>query len=226
MAAPAINDIVSQVAESYGVPPWIALDIMQVESGGNPSAVGDQGTSFGLFQLHKGGGQGDGYPLSVLLDPVRNTEIAMSPIARAYRQGVQQGLTGYSLLEYTASHSGHPTETGYMPESYRQQLIQAYQSGLGAAGGPGGIVYMPLSSPTAAPPAPQGDPIEALDSALQFQSIGLGTVFNFGSWFVHNFEAFVLRVALILLGLLLVVFGLVKLVGTENILQTAKIAAK
>ena len=53
--SPAIIQTVTSVAEQEGVSPALALAIMMQESAGNPQAVGDGGTSFGLFQLHEGG---------------------------------------------------------------------------------------------------------------------------------------------------------------------------
>ena len=46
---------VTSTAKRYGVDPILALATAMRESGLNPHAVGDQGTSFGLFQLHRGG---------------------------------------------------------------------------------------------------------------------------------------------------------------------------
>src|SRR5579883_2947363 len=47
--------IVEKVAKDLGVDPVLAVATMLVESGGNKRAIGDGGTSFGLFQLHRGG---------------------------------------------------------------------------------------------------------------------------------------------------------------------------
>lgn len=47
--------LVGQIAQELGVDPVLAVATMLAESGGNERAVGDNGTSFGLFQLHKGG---------------------------------------------------------------------------------------------------------------------------------------------------------------------------
>lgn len=44
-----------KVARNYGVDPDLAVAIARQESGLNPWAVGDKGSSFGLFQLHIGG---------------------------------------------------------------------------------------------------------------------------------------------------------------------------
>ncbi|MBI2809807.1 MAG: transglycosylase SLT domain-containing protein, partial [Candidatus Melainabacteria bacterium] len=47
--------VVAQVARRLGVDPVVAVAAMLVESGGNPRAVGDNGHSFGLFQLNSRG---------------------------------------------------------------------------------------------------------------------------------------------------------------------------
>ena len=44
-----------KVARSLGLDPVLALAAAETESEFNPQAVGDNGTSFGLFQLHQGG---------------------------------------------------------------------------------------------------------------------------------------------------------------------------
>lgn len=50
-----VAQIIAEVAKSYGIPPAVALSIASQESGLNPDAVGDGGTSFGIYQLHEGG---------------------------------------------------------------------------------------------------------------------------------------------------------------------------
>jgi hypothetical protein len=51
--------IVAAVARQKGVDPVLAVATMLVESEGNNKRVGDNGTSFGLFQLHRGGELGN-----------------------------------------------------------------------------------------------------------------------------------------------------------------------
>ncbi|WP_067929641.1 transglycosylase SLT domain-containing protein [Alicyclobacillus shizuokensis] len=222
--ATSVTSIVSQVALANGLPPWVALDIMAVESGGNPNAVGDNGTSFGLFQLHKGGGQGDGYSVSQLLDPLTNAEIAIPPIARAYKEAVAQGLSGFQALVYTADHSGHPDDVGYMPSSYESALYKAYESG----GTDNGSVTTGTALDTsltglemlsADAPQASNDPLTALDNALQFEGINLGTAINpasWGEWLIKNFDALVLRVVLCFVGLVLILVGLLRVIGGGN----------
>lgn len=50
-----IQSMIVRVAKEEGVDPALALSIAHVETGGsfNPNAVGDNGNSFGLFQIHK-----------------------------------------------------------------------------------------------------------------------------------------------------------------------------
>lgn len=50
-----IEAAIVKVARELGVDPTLALADAQVESGFNAKSVGDNGTSFGLFQLHQGG---------------------------------------------------------------------------------------------------------------------------------------------------------------------------
>lgn len=69
--------IVAQVAKQMGVDPATAIAAMLVESGGNAKAVGDRGSSFGLFQLHKGGELGKLTPEQAF-DPVTNAQTALS----------------------------------------------------------------------------------------------------------------------------------------------------
>lgn len=50
--ASTIPELIATEAVKQGVDPKLALYISYKESGWNTDAVGDKGTSFGLFQLH------------------------------------------------------------------------------------------------------------------------------------------------------------------------------
>ena len=137
--------IINHWSNFYGIPSWIPLSIAQAESGLNPTAQGDknakgQATSFGLFQLHVGGGQGDGFTPAQLQDPNLNSQIGIGHMVTAYKAGVAQNLTGYNLLQYVASRSGHPDTTGQMPSSYNTLLTNAYSTvtGQSTSSGTGG----------------------------------------------------------------------------------------
>ena len=77
--------VVAQVAMRMGVDPVVAVAAMLVESGGNPRAVGDNGHSFGLFQLNYRGelAQARITP-NQAFDPQRNAEIALSYFHRGH----------------------------------------------------------------------------------------------------------------------------------------------
>lgn len=51
----SVDSALMLAAQEYDVPPAVMFATAQVESGLNPKAVGDKGTSFGLFQEHEGG---------------------------------------------------------------------------------------------------------------------------------------------------------------------------
>lgn len=48
-----MQSMIFWIAKEEGVDPALALSIAQIESGFNPNAVGDNGNSFGLFQIHR-----------------------------------------------------------------------------------------------------------------------------------------------------------------------------
>ena len=77
-------------ARHYGVDPVLAMATAMHESGGNPFAVGDHGTSFGLFQLHQGGELGN-MSKTQAFNPVTNAMRALSEFGR------HPGLSGGSL---------------------------------------------------------------------------------------------------------------------------------
>ena len=120
--------IVASTAKSYGIPTWLALDIAQMESGMNPKAVGDHGTSFGLFQLHKGGQLGN-LSRQQAFNPATNASVGLSAVRQGYLAGVRHGYTGQTLLDYTATHSGHPD---YLGRQYTNLVEPSYLPGLNA----------------------------------------------------------------------------------------------
>ncbi len=71
--------VVAQVAREMGVDPVVAVAAMLVESGGNPHAVGDNGHSFGLFQLNAHGELKQAHlNPEQAFDPVTNARVALS----------------------------------------------------------------------------------------------------------------------------------------------------
>jgi len=67
-------------AQAIGVDPLTALADSYQESGVNPTAVGDAGTSFGLYQLHQGGELGSLSPQAAF-NPATNAGVALGQFA-------------------------------------------------------------------------------------------------------------------------------------------------
>ncbi len=86
--ASANAQVVARAAREQGVDPVMAVAMMLVESGGRATAVGDGGTSFGLFQLHEGG-MLTAARLSPeqAFDPYTNATVAMKSLAHEWSKG-------------------------------------------------------------------------------------------------------------------------------------------
>ena len=68
--------LVGRIARQLGVNPVTAVATMLVESGGNHHCVGDHGTSFGLFQLHRGVELGS-LSMHDAFNPILNASVAL-----------------------------------------------------------------------------------------------------------------------------------------------------
>lgn len=100
-AAPVSTDarsnaqVVAQVARQHGVDPTVAVAMMLVESGGRNTAVGDGGTSFGLFQLHRGGMlTAAGLTPEQAFDPRTNANVALKSYAHEWAKGHERRSPG------------------------------------------------------------------------------------------------------------------------------------
>ena len=80
----AVNAAIAQAAQENGVPLNLAMAIAQQESGLNPQSVGDQGTSFGLYQLHQGGELGS-LTQAQAFDPLTNARVALAQVGAVLR---------------------------------------------------------------------------------------------------------------------------------------------
>jgi hypothetical protein len=86
--AAANAKVVAQVAREQGVDPVAAVAMMLVESGGRSSAVGDNGTSFGLFQLHEGGMlTAAGLSREQAFDPRTNASVSLASLRTEWDKG-------------------------------------------------------------------------------------------------------------------------------------------
>jgi hypothetical protein len=121
-------DYAKSYGGKYGVPPEFILPLIQAESGGNQYAVGDGGHSVGLFQLYDKGGVGTGYTVEQRHDPDLQFTLMMPHIAKAYNDGVAQGLRGQELATYV----GGKAEGSRAEYHYRYGV--AYQNLIGQMG--------------------------------------------------------------------------------------------
>ncbi|MFL0403387.1 transglycosylase SLT domain-containing protein [Bacillus nitratireducens] len=106
------KQVISEVAKRYGIPEWIPLSIADHETKFERKAIGDKGTSFGLFQLHRDGLAPAQLSEESLMDPQINATIAISNMVKSYKCGVQKGLVDWELLKYVANTSGWPGNLG------------------------------------------------------------------------------------------------------------------
>lgn len=131
-----IETIVNPIFANDGVPAAIWETIATVESGMNPNAIGDNGTSYGLFQLHEGGQLPADYNNnpSPVLDPALNAQIAAPAIAAAYKSTPGSPSTLSYWVAFAAA-SGHPGGSSSNPATQAEalKLYQQYNSTSGAS---------------------------------------------------------------------------------------------
>ncbi|PGM51003.1 invasion protein [Bacillus cereus] len=125
------KQVISEVAKRHGIPDWIPLSIADHETKFNRKVIGDNGTSFGLFQLHRGGLAPAQLSEESLMDSQINATIAISNMVNSYERGVKKGLKDWDLLKYVANTSGWPGNLGGEwtdnNTKYNKGLEQSYQ---------------------------------------------------------------------------------------------------
>ena len=105
----SIYNAVLPYAQQWSVPDAIWEDVAYTESGFNPRALGDQGTSFGLFQLHIGGQMPRNIDPVSTYDPAVNAEYGMPALGRSWQSLYPSfNPTDIKWWENFAAMSGHP----------------------------------------------------------------------------------------------------------------------
>lgn len=124
----SISDTLRAIAVKAGIDPNLFVSVAEVESSLNPNAVGDKGTSFGLFQLHRGGQAPSQYSDKQLLDPALNARLALP--------GIQQGISSAGAFNDSLSWfykfavaSGHPGNDRGLALSEAAKIKTAYDKG-------------------------------------------------------------------------------------------------
>jgi soluble lytic murein transglycosylase-like protein len=98
--------LLNRMGQKYNVPPTFLKAVMLSESGGQPDAVGDQGHSVGLFQLHDqgyGAGMGDSR-----FDPTTNADRAAQGLSQAWHAVEKAGYSGEQEVRAAYDYSFNP----------------------------------------------------------------------------------------------------------------------
>jgi soluble lytic murein transglycosylase-like protein len=132
-AAPGNPDrwdaMLNRVGQKYNVPPLFLKAVMLAESGGRPDAVGDDGHSVGLFQLHD---RGYGYQMGdSRFDPEVNADRAAQGLSKSWQAIVGAGYTGEEAIRRAYGDSFNPG-TAYRYQGDR--VAEIYSELLAAQG--------------------------------------------------------------------------------------------
>lgn len=141
----SVAAIISQVAHSLGIPPEVALSLGLYESGLDAHRVGDQGTSFGIYQLHQGGELGS-HDAAWAFNVRNNAETALGEMARIHAEHPQMdwgqvaaaaqrpadpGAEAAAVNRYVSAYRS----SGQAPVAYFTSHSAAQSSGAGQGGG-------------------------------------------------------------------------------------------
>lgn len=141
-ASPEVVQAIVSRAQRYGIDPTLALATAMHESGLNPQAVGDNGTSFGLYQLHRGGELGNMTPDQAYI-PDTNADTALSTMARFAAQN--PNLSGGALAA-AAQRPANPQAYAAAVDALLPQARALLAKQQGPAGGTGTFASQDVSS--------------------------------------------------------------------------------
>lgn len=193
---------IARAASELGVPLSVALAIANHESGLNPTAVGDNGTSFGLYQLHQGGELG-AHTQAWADDPYNNARTALSEVARVARANPGKSWGEIAVLAQRPAESVRP---GYIADVNRQVAAAgdnplAYYAGrvstTSTSTSSGGGTENAASTTNAAFPGGSWDPLNWFSGALSSGEQAAGGILE--RWTLTG-VALVMGAGLVLLG--------------------------
>lgn len=98
----------------------------KAESGWRPDAVGDNGRSVGIFQMHEAGA-GRGLSVSQRSDPDMASSIMVPKYAKFYQEGRAQGLQGSDLASYVSAMAERPYGYNDPNSQARRNYKAAYE---------------------------------------------------------------------------------------------------
>lgn len=152
-------------ARRYGVDPRAALAVASTE--GLSGGVGDQGTSYGPFQLHVGGALPQGRTQAWAESPA-GIDYALQQIA-----SVAKGLTGPAAIRNIVTRFERPAD----PQGQIQRALASYSQFGGGVAPPvpvGGAAQPSTLPPRVGPQAPGNTYRRSLAQALMQQQPGEG----------------------------------------------------
>lgn len=136
-----VIDTLRQKALEYGIPFEIVYSIVGTETGGtfDPSVVGDQGKSFGLFQIHTPAHPN--FDVSRYTDPAYQADYQLPELKKIYDQGYKKGYRGVELAKYVQVYGQRPAYNDPNVKGYIDKAIpQYYNTAVG-----GGLMAEPKS---------------------------------------------------------------------------------
>lgn len=131
------DDVFKKYAGALGNDPEfmrIVNATAKAESGLNPNAMGDNGHSIGLFQMHDQGA-GAGMSAADRSDPDKASAVMIPRFVAMYQQGKQQGLSGADLASYVSRNVERPMGYDDPNSAAARRYVSAYQE-LGGQLGP------------------------------------------------------------------------------------------
>ena len=96
---PAIEKIIDLASAAYGVATTTLAGVLYIESGYNPNAIGDHGTSFGCAQIHA-----PAHP-DISLDQMFDPWFSINYLAEQISKGNGWMWTGYRMLKVIPNQS-------------------------------------------------------------------------------------------------------------------------
>ena len=121
-----VQDHIFKVCEEYGIEPEIVVAMIDRESEFNASAIGDNGSAFGLMQVRPKYHTPRMKKLNItdLLDPKQNITVAVDYLAECVKKngGIEKGLIAYNAGQTGANNRFF--SKGIYSNAYSQDVLE------------------------------------------------------------------------------------------------------
>lgn len=109
-----LNSAVNWMSVLHNIDSDLVVAVVYQESGGQATAVGDDGHSVGLMQLHDEGA-GSGMSVEARIDPLTNLHVGCGYLADCIARAPSEeiALVWYNAGQGGWERMGRPSETGY-----------------------------------------------------------------------------------------------------------------